>query len=135
MTEPRRTRKCPVKTPRIEIFDDEFCSYMDALAFTETVKDMAQRSGAHVYQFLNFTVVADQALSPRQVKHAVCEEEARIAREELKDGVEPGDVWGSHYISAVTVSRIAKEEGITLPPRWFAKAWKAAEQAKAASVN
>lgn len=86
-------------------------------------------SGAHVYIFPPDTalfdptfVISGRPLTPTQVKRCYHNSEKEIAREELKEGVAPAEVWQRWAVSARDIGKIAKEEKIKLPRNWFAEA-------------
>jgi hypothetical protein len=105
----------------------------DVRDMQEAIEDLAARGGAHVYAVPNLGntfVVSAVPLAPRSVQRAYLQCELEMAREDLKAGEAPGDVWQTHCVSAVNISRIAKQEGISLPRHWFKHAWEAANPGK-----
>jgi hypothetical protein len=101
-------------------------NFDDAEWRRETIERLSENGGAHVYTDLDHVVISSRPLSPRAVRRAVSKEHLEMAREDLKRGEAPGEVWGSYFISGASIARIAKEEGIKLPRHWFKHAWEAA---------
>src|SRR5690349_2041157 len=112
------------QTTVIQLFD-----HHDERFLLDTVQQGA-RDGSHVYfhEATESYVVSGKTLSGRQVEHAVIHDQEEQARDMLKSGDAPGDVWSMLYISARSIGRLAKQEGIKLPYRWFSKAQQLREQ-------
>jgi hypothetical protein len=108
----------------IQLFD-----HHDERFLLETVQQGA-KEGAHVYfhEASESYVVSGKPLSARQVERTVIHDQEEQARDMLKSGDTPGDVWSTLYISARSIGRLAKQEGIKLPYRWFSKAQQLREQ-------
>lgn len=102
------------------------CDHHDERFFLETMAEFAEAGTAHVRcldsmleGLENTFAVSNLPLSPRRTLRAFHEREIEFARENLRAGEDPHDVWDMCRVSAADVSRIAKEEGIALPRGWF----------------
>jgi len=115
------------KTEVITVFDRHDEQYL-----LQTLRDMGANGGAHLHMIEDFDdvfVVSSRPMSPRSAQRAFHADQAEMAREALKEGASPEDVWNMYRVSAATIGRICKEEGIKTPYRWFATAWKNSEAA------
>jgi hypothetical protein len=107
------------QTTVIELMDHHDERYM-----LEIIQQLAAKGGAHVHfhDVSQSYVISAKPLSVRQVNCVVKHDHEEQAREMLKDGESPEDVWNMLYISGQSIGRLAKQEGIKLPHAWFAKA-------------
>ena len=96
----------------------------DERYFLDSVYEMAGEGGAHIRRLGDWFVISHKPLSGWQAERAVRRDQREQAREALKDGVAPYEVWGSFYVSAKSVSELLREEGIQADKRWFSKGQK-----------
>jgi hypothetical protein len=113
------------KEAKIEVLGEAFDHHHEQYR-KDAIERMATEGGAHVYLDLDHMIVSSRPLSPRAVRQATYKDQIEQAREALKDGEAPSDVWGRLYVSGSDVARIARQEGITLPRHWFKQAWEEA---------
>jgi len=102
----------------------------DERYFLYSVYEMAGEGGAHIRRLGDWFVISHKPLSGWQAERAVRRDQREQAREALKDGVAPYEVWGSFYVSAKSVSELLREEGIQADKRWFSKGQKTEAQPK-----
>jgi len=115
--------------PQAIVMCAEIMDHHDERDFLDTVYAMAAGGEAHIRKFEDWFVMSHEPLTDQQVEHAMRLDQLEQAREALKDGEEPYEVWSrSMLVSPQDISMILREEKIPADELWFSKGRKQEEE-------